>query len=477
MAIHFDAGEVKWRPGVFQRHTNVGGAPVAGVINGIAAFVANTNWGELGKVITIEQQEDIQKLIGTESAENTTALVKELFIGGAKKVEFVRLGNGGTSATLDLNDTTEGTPLKALQLFTKYPTTRGFVITIRPKLGDDTLKEFIVYEDGNQLEKIEFAAGSGEEVDKLLEALKQSAFFMAQKTKDYAGTGDLALLSSAPLTAGEAPKITNQDYSNAFVLLEAYDWNCIAIDSEANDLQKLLDQYMTRAFNDGKMAFCCIGLPTSMDFEDRLTKAKAYNNKLTVCVIGTWDEDEMKYDGAKAAARIAGMIAQVPSENSLTRALIKGATGCSELLTNSQYERAIQSGALLFSLSADGNVWIEQAITTFTVFNETDDLGWSKIKRGKIRFELMDRASRTADPLVARVRNNSDGRATVLNAWQRLLDSMVAEQKLEQGAKVFEDPDNPAQGDSAWFVFEVDDIDSLEKMYIHYKFRFSSVLQ
>ena len=33
MAIHFDAGEVKWRPGVFQRHTNVGGAPVAGVID------------------------------------------------------------------------------------------------------------------------------------------------------------------------------------------------------------------------------------------------------------------------------------------------------------------------------------------------------------------------------------------------------------------------------------------------------------
>ena len=49
---------------------------------------------------------------------------------------------------------------------------------------------------------------------------------------------------------------------------------------------------------------------------------------------------------------------------------------------------------------------------------------------------------------------------------------MIAEGKLLAGA-VYEDPANPAKGDSAWFVIDVYDLDSIEKVYITYKFHFS----
>jgi hypothetical protein len=55
-----------------------------------------------------------------------------------------------------------------------------------------------------------------------------------------------------------------------------------------------------------------------------------------------------------------------------------------------------------------------------------------------------------------------------------ICNRMAGEQKLLPGAHVIEDPDNPPQGDSAWFrVVEVDDIDALEYVYKTFGFRFA----
>ena len=51
---------------------------------------------------------------------------------------------------------------------------------------------------------------------------------------------------------------------------------------------------------------------------------------------------------------------------------------------------------------------------------------------------------------------------------------MVGEEKLESGALVELDSNNPPQGESAWFTITADDIDALEKIYLTFRFRFSS---
>ena len=51
---------------------------------------------------------------------------------------------------------------------------------------------------------------------------------------------------------------------------------------------------------------------------------------------------------------------------------------------------------------------------------------------------------------------------------------MVGEKKLLQG-DAYEDEANPAQGDSAWFIIEVDDIDSIEKIYLAYRYRYTEI--
>ena len=104
----------------------------------------------------------------------------------------------------------------------------------------------------------------------------------------------------------------------------------------------------------------------------------------------------------------------------------------------------------------------------------TQDKGWKKIRRVKVRFELIDRLDRALSPKVGKISADSDGISDVVQTGQRILDVMANnEGKLQAGATFREDADMPPTTDSAWFVIQADDIDSLEKIYLQYRFRYS----
>ena len=128
---------------------------------------------------------------------------------------------------------------------------------------------------------------------------------------------------------------------------------------------------------------------------------------------------------------------------------------------------------LMVSPSPDGQIWYDSAINTLITPAGNEDEGWKKIRRVKVRFELFDRMDRSLAPKVGKISADSDGIADVVQTGMRLLASMASEGKLQPGGVFAEDPDNPYAGDSAWFVVQADDIDSLEKIYLHYQFRYS----
>ena len=171
----------------------------------------------------------------------------------------------------------------------------------------------------------------------------------------------------------------------------------------------------------------------------------------------------------------AGVIAATPSNQGIVHSAITGATDLCESLTFSQYEQAIDSGMVLVSMSPDGVIWYDSGITTLMTPEEsTQDAGWKKIRRVKVRFEMIDRLDRALAPKVGRVSADTDGIADIVQTGQRVLDQMAnTEGKLVPGATFVEDPANPYTGDSAWFIVQADDVDSLEKIYLQYQFRYS----
>lgn len=475
MASFFIIGEKKTRPGVYLRYENWGKPPVAGVDDGKCAAVFRSNWGPLGQALVLEQYEDIAKKYGDGGENSTTAVAMEQFKGGARLVYALRLGTGGECGAYTIKDAAADGAKDALKLTLKYPGSRRLAVTIRPTLADPDTSELLLLEGTEQLERLTFD-NTKDSAGALMEAFneKGSDYFNLTMLDTEGLDTKLATVDQAQITGGADPVVNNGAYSKAYEVLEAYRWNVLAIDTEDTAVQALMQLFLNRIYQSGKFTMGVIGEPTTVDFETRLQHASAYNDYQIVYVgNGFTDISGSIYEGWRAAARIAGLIAGTPSNESITHAAITGAVECTELLTNNQHERAIKAGALMFSVSAANTVWVEQGVNTLVLPTAKEDEGWKKVKRVKVRFELFQRLNDTVEPLIGRINNDPDGRMTVVQVSNGVCQAMVAERKLLAGAHVELDTDNKPEGDSAWFVVYADDIDALEKMYYTFKFRFA----
>ncbi len=470
MAAFFTIGEQKVRPGVYFRYENYGGPQEAGVTDGVCATVIRSNWGKVGEAVLLEGIEEVAKAFGSGEENTTTNVPIEMFRGGAKRVYVTRLGNGGTNGSCDIKDMTGASALKLVLL---YPGSRQFYLVIRNSIKDNSQKELLLLENTEIIQTIVFSKGE-DEAKNLMEAYAKSGSQWFTLTKTTTIPNELAIVDQVEIQKGTDPTVNAGSYSAALCVLEPYRWNCIALDTNDVAIQALLQAYLNRIYDSGKFVMGVVAEPTTVPLLTRMKNASAFNDyKIVYVGSGFKDSTGKIYDGYIAAARVAGMIAGTPSNESVTHMAVTGAVDLCEVLTNSQYAQAITSGMLTFSVSAQGVNWIENGINTLVSPGAKEDIGWKKIKRTKVRYELMQRINDTVEVLVGKINNDPDGRATIVQAAQNVANSMIAEKKLLMGAKIVIDPDNAPQGDSAWFVVYADDIDAMEKMYFAFKFRFA----
>ena len=476
MAVFYTEGEIKKRPGIYQRHINTGYVTAPGGTDGICAIPVKASWGPLGEVVKNTRKSDLDKHYGKGIYGEgfTVPAAAAMFDGGATVVYTYRMGTGGTAATAEMADSAS---TGAVTITAKCPGSRAFTFTVRTKLGDTTHKELIIYDGSVIVESYTFAAG-GDEAAALVEAAKASENFTFAKAEGYTGDGVLAAAANTAFTAGADPVVTNEDYSAAFAALEPYYYNTIALDVDDDEnmtLSLLLQAYLESAYKLGKLGIAVVGEKTSVAFETRCVHSKAFNDYKVVYLGNGWKNAAGEaVEGAMAICYTAGVIASTPSNQGITHKVIDGATDMLTSLTFAQYESAIDNGMLLVSMSPDGAIWYDSGINALTNGEDEElDIGWKKIRRVKVRFEIKDRLDRALAPKVGRVTCDTDGVADIIQAGQRVLDTMVAEGKLMPGASFVEDSENPHEGDSAWFIIAADDLDSLEKIYLQYQFRYS----
>ena len=472
MAIFYNEGETKKRPGVYQRHMNVGTSVLGGAQNGICAIPVQAAWGPLGKVLKNTQAQELEKNYGTGaySAGHTVPAAKAMFDGGATTVYTYRLGTGGKNASKEITS--------GLTATAKYPGTMPISVAVQAKLGDTTKKQLLVYTGATLVETWEFAADTTAEGENLIAAVAGSKYIDVTAESTAPATVPALAVASGALAGGENPVVTNTDYSTAFAALEPYYYNCIALDVDEDSnmtLGLLLQSYLDNAYKLGKLGIAVVGEKSTVDFATRCTHARAFNDAKVVYLGHGYMSGAVNKDGVMAICYTAGVIASTPANQGIVHAVVNGATDLCESLTFAQYEQAIDSGMLLFSMSPDGNIWYDSGVNTLVTPDvTTHDEGWKKICRVKVRFELIDRLDRVLAPKVGRVSADTDGIADIVQTGQRVLDQMVnSEGKLMPGATFYEDPAKPFSGDSAWFIISADDIDSLEKIYLQYHFRYS----
>lgn len=464
----FLPGETKVRPGVYVRATNVGEPQL--VSSGIVAALFRASWGPLGIPTVLDALDLVASTFGSGGATDTAL---EAFRGGAQQVLAYRLGTGGQVATLTLTDGAT-TPENVVTIDAKYVGTRGNTlrVTVRDALADATRRELLIHEGTTLRQRIEYTAGT-DEAQALVDAIASIGSDWITATKLSAGDGSLADVNQQPLTSGTDPTIDGTAYSTALTAIEALDWNVLAVDSDDVTVHATVKAYVDRVRDEGKRVLAVVGEPTSVSLSTRLANAKALDDYAIVYVAnGFRRTDGTVVEGYRAAARVAGMIAGSAITDSLTHATVAGATELVGALTGAEIESAIRSGAVVFSVGAQRQVQIEYGITTLTTLTADLDAGWKKIRRVRTRDRLMDLIAARWDALIGRVNNNPDGRAALIAAAQGIINQMIADGALLDGT-ITEDPANPPSGDSAWFVVQVDDVDSAEKLYLTFGFRFA----
>ncbi len=471
MAIFYKEGEEKTRPGVYQRYSNVTRQVISGAQDGICAIPIQASWGPLGIVIR-NSNGDLVKNYGSGEYGTgyTVPAAQAMFDGGATTVYTYRMGQGGAKASLKLkageNDAVTATA--------KYPGVLALSLSVQPKVGNAAKKQIDIYAANAIKETFEFNADSANEPSNLIKACKNSKYIDFALIGDGSGTLADVPAASGNLSGGENPAVTNEDYSKAFEALEPFFYNVIALDVDDDEnLSKslLLQSYLDNAYKFGKLSIAIVGEKSGVAFEDRLKHAAAFNDEKIVYLGSGWTTVSGNIDGALAICRTAGMIAATPSNQSIVHSTIRGATGVLEAFTYAQYEDAIKSGVLMPSMSSSGSIWYDSGINTLVSPTDNQDAGWKKIRRSKTRMELFDRLDRELQPKVGRINCDSDGIGDVIQTATRVLDSMVSEGKLAFGASFASER---YSSDSAWFIISADDIDSLEKIYLHYQFRFSA---
>ena len=470
MAIFYKEGEVKIRPGVYQRYENIGQSALVSAQDGICAIPVRASWGPLGKVVKNSRTAELTKNYGTGTYGTgyTIPAAEAMFRGGAVTVYTYRMGKGGTKAS----KTIDGITVTA-----KYEGTMPLSVAVQTSLGDATKKQFLVYSGTAQVETFSFAADGKAEGANLIAAAAKSKY-VDLKADTAPATVTVLAVADGALTGGADPTIDNEEYSKAFAALEPYYYNTIALDVDDDEnmtLSLMLQAYLDEAYQMGKYGIIVTGQKTSVDFEKRLANAKALNDYKVAYLGGGWIAGAESKDGVLAICYTAGVIAATPSNRGIVHTVVDGATDLCESLTNAQYEEAIQNGMLMVSMSPDGAIWYDSGINTRTeAADSINDDGWKKIRRTKVRFEMFDRLDRQLAPKVGKVSADTDGIADVIQTGQRVLNAMANnEGKLMSGATFIEDPNNPFSGDSGWFAIRADDIDSLEKIYLNYQFRFS----
>lgn len=462
MAGTFHFGETKTRPGVYHRRDTSDAAAGDVIVNGIGAGLLRADWGPLNEVLVFSSPEDAARVFG--GGEGAT-LITEMFAGGISTGKFVRVGTGGKAPALVLKDNADA---DCVTITGAYPGDRAFSASVRDSLAG-TGRECIIYEGTAEFLKVRFAGGSGEG-EALVAALNAAmSDFRAELTAT--GSGVLGTVTQAAFTGGQNPTAAAEQYGAGLSALEAADYNVLCVDTEDAAIHALVQAFVDRTYEAGSFPIACVAEKQSVELATRMEHAAAMNDeKMVYCLNGAYAGAEL-LDGYRLAARIGGMIAAVEANVSLTHKAVPGCTALAEPLTNTQIETALRMGCLVLDESAAGAVRVEQGINTLVILPDDMDAGWKKIRRVKTRFEMMRRMTAAADEIIGGVDNDANGRSAVLAVCQGVANAMIGEGKLLDGTAVSEAATGTQEPDVMGIAVEVQDADSIEKIYLFFRFR------
>ena len=337
----------KVRPGVYIRFkSTTAGLGLTVGDRGTVTICEPLSWGPVAQVMEIEAGMDVTPYTGYDITNPKNLFLREIFKGSnrtaaPRKVLLYRpTASSSAKATVTIG---------TLVVTAKYPGARGNDISIVVSELTEPANTFTVS-----------TVVDGEIVDQ--QTGKQAGDLASNDWVDFSGTGVLTADSGKSLASGADGTVQSAAWSAYLQTIEPYKFDVMIYDGSDTTVQSAMISFVKRIAEDAGQysQLVAAGLtdPDSRFVINVNSGATLSDGTVLTAQQCTW--------------WVGGVQAGALYNQSLTYAQYPGAVSASPLMTNSQYESALQAGKLVF-FAEDGQVKVEQDINSLVTY--TADIG------------------------------------------------------------------------------------------------------
>lgn len=430
----------KIRPGVYIRFSSVQNTALTVGERGVVTICEPLSWGPVAQMMEISAGADTTAFTGYPITDPKNRFLNEIFKGtnrtsGPRSVLLYR----PAAASAEEASAT----VAPLTITAKYPGVRGndisVVITELTEPADTFTVQTLV---------------AGDVVD--TQTAKTVADLAANDWVTFSGEGALAASAGVNLTGGADGTVAATAYTSYLEAVEPYAFDVMIYDGTDTTVQTAMTAFVRRIAEEaGQYSQLVASGLTSPDSQYVIDVES-----------GVTLEDGTVLTAAQATWWVGGAQAGALYNQSLTYAQYPGAVAVSPLMTNAQYEQALQNGELVM-LADNGVVKIEQDINSLTTF--TPDVGRVFSKNRVMRLcntIANDLYRQFSDNFIGVVNNNEDGRSR----FQSVIVGYLLEIQANQGIQNFVAEDVqvlPGEAIDAIVVnIAITPVDAVEKIYM-----------
>ena len=375
----------KIRPGVYIRFSSVPDNSLTIGERGVVTICEPLSWGPVAQVISITADMDVTTITGYPMSDPKNRFLREIFKGTnrtdpPREVLLYRpAASSGAAASATISP---------LTVTAKYQGARGNDISIIITELTDPADTFTVQ-----------TVVAGTIMD--TQTVRTADELVPNDWVGFSGTGALTATASTPLTSGADGTVSATAYSSYLTAIEPYKFDVMIYDGTDPTVQAAMESFIQRIADEaGQYAQLVASGLTDPD------------SRFVINVeSGATLEDGTALTPAQVCWWAGGALAGAQYNESLTYAQYPGAVSVSPVMTNAEYEEALQSGE--FVLFADnGVVKVEQDINSLVTY--TEDIGRVFHKNRVMRLcntIANDLYAQFSANFIGQVNNNEDGRS------------------------------------------------------------------
>jgi hypothetical protein len=419
----------KERPGVYSRNTSEDMNLSQASDRGVCALPLKLDWGEKGLVRLVNGENPLKKT-GYSILDKEILPIKEAF-KNARIIYLYNIAGEGKKAKATEEE---------LTIEAKYEGIKGNNITVVIEKNLDDSFDIIVVLGTTEVEK------------KTILTIRefQSDFITI--------SGTLKEVAGLKLAGGETGKVTNESYISFLEAVEREigDINAIGYPGEDKAIKELFVSFINR-----------IRDIVGYKIQTVLAEYPEADNEAVYSIKNGVMMDAVELSSNECVPYVLGAVAGARINQSLTYHKCIGATSITGDLQDEDIKKALLNGEIVFTMSRDGNVVIEQDVTTLKSFSKERP---KALRKGR-PSRALDNFDGDIDKVyyayyIGKVDNDESGRAILKNEIYKL-----AKKYEELGAfqNVNLDDFEISRGDdidSVFIKYAVQPVDSVDKIYI-----------